>query len=571
MKKTLFCILAVFSAILLSCNPTGSIPEPDPEPAPTPIPEPDPEPDPEPNPPVIVNSFGAYRHVFIIGVDGGGAFFSETVTPKTFQICTEGSYTLCARTAYPSISAQCWGSMLHGVPPQAHRLTNSIVGEKQYDPESPFPSIFRVVKESLPNSALASFCNWNPINTGIIEDNCGVWKSTADTDRAVTDLILSYLVNSTPTLMFVQFDSVDEAGHSSGYGSENHLLALSAVDALIGQIHDAIMSKGILDDTLFIITADHGGTPEGSHGGNTDAEMNIFLGISGKTVCNGSSIMDAEGQDVAAIAAYALGIKAPDVWTSRVPEGVFQDVAGSSRKPLDIPVGEFRKHEMVPTPEVSVTRKLLEGHDVVAYLPFDGGAEDAFGVIQTIRNGKQYYYDGYFGQGLDTEDGYITLKDVKFGAGSFSVAFWLKASPVSGDPSIISNKDWRNGIHDGFVLSLRPEDIKFNAGSDAVSVRVDGTADLPLDYDLGWMHVALVVDRQVDKVRIYYDFKQEAEFSIPETLKTVPFDALDLNVGQDGTGHYGDNLPAQIDEMIITGDVLAETDIAAMKAHYKAY
>lgn len=551
-------MLAAFSAMMLSCKPIGTSPDPEPVPVP-----------PEPQPQEIVNSFGAYKHVVILGVDGGGAFFSETVSPSTFLICRGGAYSSVARAAYPSISAQCWGSMLHGVPPVAHRLTNTVVGSKPYDPESQFPSIFRVVRESDPNAELASFCNWNPINSGIIEDNIGVKKATANSDRAVTDLILAYLSNTDPTLMFVQFDSVDEAGHSTGYGSQNHLNALSAVDAYIGQIHDVFESKGILDDTLFIITADHGGTPEGSHGGNTDAEMNIFLGVSGKTVDNKGPIIDAEGQDVAAIAAYALGIKVPDIWTSRVPGGVFVDVAGSPRKELDIPVGEFRKHDMVPTPDLSATEKLLEGHKVVAYLPFDGKVEDAFGAIQTISNGKQYYYDGYFGQGLDTEDGYITLKDVKFGSGSFSIAVWIKTSSVSGDPAIISNKNWDNGMHDGFVLSLRPEDIKFNAGSDALNVRMDGTADLPLDYDQGWMHVALVVDRLAEIVRIYYDFKLEQEFSIPEAMKAVPFDALDLNVGQDGRGCYGDNLPAQLDEMIITADVLSDKDIASMKAHYK--
>jgi len=52
-------------------------------------------------------------------------------------------------------------------------------------------------------------------------------------------------------------------------------------------------------------------------------------------------------------------------------------------------------------------------------------------------------------------------------------------------------------------------------------------------------------------------------------LRNVSFDALDLNIGQDGTGHYNAKLAAQLDEMIITSDVLGEDDIAKLKAYYE--
>ena len=42
-----------------------------------------------------------------------------------------------------------------------------------------------------------------------------------------------------------------------------------------------------------------------------------------------------------------------------------------------------------------------------------------------------------------------------------------------------------------------------------------------------------------------------------------------LNIGQDGTGVYKYNLSAQLDEFIITADVLDEETIAALKSHYQ--
>lgn len=514
-------------------------------------------------------SRGAYKHVFIIGVDGGGAFFQKTPTPNMDEIFKTGAVSYRTKTSYPTISAQCWGSMLHSVLPEFHRLTNGTVGSKPFKPDSPFPSIFRVVKEAFPDANMASFCNWNPINVGIIEDNLGVVKGTGN-DPEVADKVVDYIRANDPTLVFVQFDSVDGAGHGNGYGSSQHLSAITAVDALIGKIFNAIKNKGLLDDTLFIVSADHGGTPAGSHGGDTDAERYVFLGVAGKTVVEGGKIQNPEVRDIAAISAYALGLDFPETWTGIVPGGLFQGVEAMERhemRPEDIPVSENRKHQTEPTPNLDNVKSLLEGHNVISYFPFDGDEKDALGKVETVKTGKLYYSNAYYGTGVDMSDGYITLKDVSVGSNSFSVAMWIKTNGVSSDPSIISNKDWNSGANKGFVLSIRSDDdIKFNAGNNGD--RMDAGAGLPLDYKNGWMHVILVVDREKNKIRLFYDFASELDYDIPESLRNVSFDALDLNIGQDGTGHYGAHLAAQLDEFIITADALSDEDVAKLKAYY---
>lgn len=514
-------------------------------------------------------SKGAYKHVIIIGVDGGGAFFKNTSTPRMDAIFKNGAVSYRTKTSYPTISAQCWGSMLHSVLPEFHRLTNGTVGSKPFKPDSPFPSIFRVVKEAFPNANMASFCNWNPINIGIIEDNLGVVKGTGS-DPEVANKVVQYIQGNDPTLVFVQFDSVDGAGHGSGYGSARHLSAITAVDALIGNIYDAVKRKGILDDTLFLVSADHGGTPEGSHGGDTDAERYVFLGVAGKTVVEGGQIQEPEVRDIAAISAYAFGLDFPETWTGIVPGGLFQGVEAMERhemEPEEIPVSENRKHQSEPTPGLDNVKSLLEGHNVIAYFPLDGDEKDAFGKVETVTTGKLYYSDAYYGKGADMSDGYITLKDVAVGTNSFSVALWIKTNGVPSDPCIISNKNWNSGGNIGFVLSIRSdEDIKFNAGNNGD--RMDAGAGLPLDYKNGWMHVILVVDRDKNKIRLFYDFASELDYDIPESLRNVSFDALDLNIGQDGTGHYGAHLAAQLDEFIITADALSDEDIAKLKAYY---
>lgn len=514
-------------------------------------------------------SKGAYKHVVILGVDGGGAFFLNTATPHMDAIFAGGAFTYTWKAVYPSISAQNWGAMLHGVLPEFHRLTNQIVASRSYPSNSPYPSVFRVVREAMPDAVLASYCNWSAVNVGIIEDGIGVQKWNGSDDPAVASAVVSYLSAHRPTLLFVHFDSCDAAGHSYGYGSERHLAAVTSVDALIGEIYQALKQQDMLDDTLLMVVTDHGGTPGGSHGGDSEAEMTIFFGAAGKTVDGVTPIEDGDNRDIAAIAAYALGVEVPEAWTSRVPTGVFPDVTGGAHKQGDIPVSEDRKHKTEETPAPEKMQELLKEHEVVAYLPLDGGEADAFGKTETSAAGKLYYYDAYYGKGVALDDGYITLNGVSLGTGSFSVAFWLKTDGVSGDPCLVCNKNWESGLNDGFVLSLREEDIKFNAGGRNRTERMDVVALLPADYREGWMHVVLVVDRQGQQVRIYEDFALEGWGAIPSALQGVSFDALPLRIGQDGPGTYGDHLPAQLDELILTADVLSDADVAALKEYYR--
>lgn len=181
---------------------------------------------PEPEVPEVVVSKGAYKHVVIIGADGAGAFFKDTDTPRCDEIFAGGATTYSCRVGMPSMSAQGWGSILHGVLPEYHGLTNDIIKNTPYPANSPYPSIFKVVRNAMPDAPLASFVEWNPINVGIVENGLDVVKGTGADDAEVTGRILEYLAGNTPTLMFVQFSSPDDIGETYGFGSDIYLARL---------------------------------------------------------------------------------------------------------------------------------------------------------------------------------------------------------------------------------------------------------------------------------------------------------------------------------------------------------
>ncbi len=278
-------------------------------------------------------SFGAYDHVFIIGVDGAGYFFDDVETPAFDRIFADGAITYTARAETVTVSAQNWGSILTGVSFIRHGMTNDSIDANERDSSTKYPSIFAYARQAFPDAELASIVNWNPINYGIIENDIGVYKGHEGSDEAVTDAIVEYFnAGNAPTLFFSHFDEVDHEGHEYGSNAEEYYAAIRRADERLGRIYDAIEANGLMENGLFIVVADHGHMTIGGHFGLTSRESYVTLAAKGKTVVSGGAFdKDTRNRDVSAIALYALGIERPDYMSSRVPADLFEETAGEKR------------------------------------------------------------------------------------------------------------------------------------------------------------------------------------------------------------------------------------------------
>ena len=97
-----------------------------------------------------------------------------------------------------------------------------------------------------------------------------------------------------------------------------------ALDGYIARIVAAVKEAGMYDDTIFIITSDHGGIKKG-HGGKTMAEMQTPFIIAGKNIKKAGEFQESMVQyDVAATMAYIFGLEQPQVWTGRAMKQVFK-------------------------------------------------------------------------------------------------------------------------------------------------------------------------------------------------------------------------------------------------------
>ena len=97
----------------------------------------------------------AYKRVLIFGVDGAGNYFNQVETPNFDRIFGEGNVNFNALSQYPTVSAQNWTSMFHGVRYQTHGIGNLIAERKQYSKDK-YPSIFKVYSQLNPNEKMIS-------------------------------------------------------------------------------------------------------------------------------------------------------------------------------------------------------------------------------------------------------------------------------------------------------------------------------------------------------------------------------------------------------------------------------
>lgn len=275
------------------------------------------------------------KHVVLIGLDGWGAYSVEKANiPNIKQLMSDGSYTLTKRSVLPSSSAVNWASMFMGAGPEIHGYTTwgsktPELPSKELNQHNIFPTVFQLLRDAAPQAEIGTLYEWDGIKylvdtLSVNNYNQGKGIDYGKYPTELRDLAVKYIKDKKPTLTLLAWDNPDHVGHADGHDTPAYYQKLEELDKYVGDVINAVKEAGMLNETIFIVTADHGGIDKG-HGGKTMREMETPFIITGKNIKKGHQIQASMMQfDVASTVAAIFGLKQPQVWIGRPMTEVFK-------------------------------------------------------------------------------------------------------------------------------------------------------------------------------------------------------------------------------------------------------
>lgn len=329
------------------------------------------------------------EHVIIIGVDGlSPDGLRKADAPNLRRMMEQGAWSLNARGVRPTTSSANWASILNGAGPEQHGVTSnewrvgefsfpaSVVGSGNF-----YPSIFQVITDQHPEWEVGSIYHWQGF--GNLYDHRFVdHDAHGETEEQTADLAADYIRAKRPRFLFVHFDHVDHAGHAYGHGTPPYYESVAVADRLIGRIREAVEQAGIADQTVILVTSDHGGVGKG-HGGDTLDELEIPWIASGRGVRRGERLeLPINTFDTPATAAWLLGLDIPYAWLGRP---IRSALAGEAA-----PVQTYRASSFYAAP---VIEPAGEGNDPSGGLFIGGPARMSLGNPNPVGE-IRYTLDG---------------------------------------------------------------------------------------------------------------------------------------------------------------------------------
>jgi predicted AlkP superfamily pyrophosphatase or phosphodiesterase len=260
--------------------------------------------------------------------------YKKAQTPHLDALMAEGVLSLDTRDVMPSVTLPNWTSILTGSGPEQHgtvdngwQIDKYILPPVDKDEKGYYPSIFKVLKDQVPDVKTAFYYNWKnliyPYNKAYFDE-----YNYQDDDLYIENFEKAYdfIVKNQdkPTAVFMYSVHTDHAGHGHGWMSQEYIQSIEEADVQIGKFIEKMKKAGLYEDTHFMFLSDHGGGPKG-HGGVTTEEMLVPWGITGPGIVKGQMLSEPNNTvNTATTIARIFRCEVPQAWTGEVPESIFQ-------------------------------------------------------------------------------------------------------------------------------------------------------------------------------------------------------------------------------------------------------
>ncbi|MBN1966588.1 MAG: alkaline phosphatase family protein, partial [Anaerolineae bacterium] len=245
-------------------------------------------------------------HVIVISLDGTRPDAIRLAeTPHLDSLVARGAVSWTAQTVYPPSTLPSHTSMLTGLDVPEHGRTWNDNLERR--PVLEIPTILPLAHDAGFRTALVSGKEiFRQLNQPGVDDYTFVTDGDPGVARRTVELLRDGF-----QVIVAHFPNPDYIGHLDGWMSESYLYELRNTDANVGVILDEVDALGLTDETLIIITADHGGHGLG-HGERIPEDMTIPWIVAGPGVVPGLEIAaPVHTTDTAATVLWALGLPVP--------------------------------------------------------------------------------------------------------------------------------------------------------------------------------------------------------------------------------------------------------------------
>lgn len=249
------------------------------------------------------------RRVLILSIDG---LRPDAITlapmPTLLKLIESSAYSLSAQTIRLSATLPAHASMLSGLCPNKHGVDwNDYLPEKEFALGT---DLFDIAHAAGMQTAM--FVGKEKLRQITEPTSIDIFQFINDRDLIVTE----NLIQNFPAdfrLLFIHFATTDDMGHVYGWLSGEQLSVIYRADQAIEKILAELDAREIRDETLIIITADHGGLGD-SHTSGYPEDMTIPWIANGSGIVPKQLTSQVNTVDTAATAAYALGLDIPTEW-----------------------------------------------------------------------------------------------------------------------------------------------------------------------------------------------------------------------------------------------------------------
>lgn len=269
------------------------------------------------------------RHVIMVGWDGFAAnTLADANVPTLRRMMAEGAWTDSSRSILPSSSACNWRSLFTCSASEQHGYLSWDSKGPAFPPaDTPegkvYPDIFQCLRRERPDAEVGIIYEWAGIAGTMDVSACSYHEQLADTN--ILTAACSYIRKKKPTFLAICYDAPDHQGHRAGWGSAEYHKRLTRLDRELDAILAAVREAGMEDETVIMVTSDHGGTGKG-HGKATLAEMERPVFLMGKGVRRGVKMTYGGAiYDTGATLAALLDITPPRAWIGRPLDEGFEE------------------------------------------------------------------------------------------------------------------------------------------------------------------------------------------------------------------------------------------------------